>query len=213
MPRLSDIDIELPDTDPKGARTGRINIDRFELGIDPNSTTECPLNPQNEGLRTGSRKQQVKQPASRVRHRKLQVKEPNDVDDNDDDELDDDYQVLSPAQEAIANALEGENIQLVNDESSDTDLARAIYAILGDKDFRQKSQLQKYEVLALTQLLEISSRYKCRRLLEVAENFLALMVSFDRGSRKEMVAAMDGMAQMRAASANTDIVNKLRGVR
>ncbi len=85
-----------------------------------------------------------------------------------------------------------DDITMVSDEDV-SDVAKAINAILGSDDFRTKTELTKNEVRALAVLLEIGEKIKSRRLLDFAENFMACMISCNRGSRKEVVASFGAM--------------------
>jgi hypothetical protein len=83
-------------------------------------------------------------------------------------------------------------IRVISDDDT-SDVAKAINAILGSDDFRTKTDLTKNEVRALAILLEIGGKIKSKRLLMFAENFMACMISFNRGSRKEVVASFGAM--------------------
>ena len=95
-------------------------------------------------------------------------------------------------------------------EDTSTDVAKAIGAILGS-DFRTQTELNKDEVRALSVLIEIAQKYRSMRLAKFAENFMACMVSFNRGSRKEVVASFNSIDQMgRGGFPSVPTMNRLR---
>jgi hypothetical protein len=155
---------------------------RREIEIDPQSG----LQSQKQTTRPGKKKAEVplrekRTAAKRVEHHVKGLGD--DVEDDTDDrgrngrggKIDDECNFIS--------------------EDNSTDVAKAIGAILGN-DFRTQTELDKDEVRALSVLIEIAQKYRSMRLAKFAENFMACMVSFNRGSRKEVVASFNSMDQM-----------------
>ena len=90
--------------------------------------------------------------------------------------------------------IDSSDLHIVGDDSA-SDVAKAISAILGSDDFRTKTELTKQEVRALAVLIEIGDKMNAMRLLKFAENFMALMISHERGSRREVVASFGALEQ------------------
>lgn len=86
-----------------------------------------------------------------------------------------------------------DNYSLVTEEQKESDTAKAISAIMGKDDIRMQSELDKDEVRALTVLDEISKRFSSTVMKQKVENWLAFMVSHERGSRREVVDAFSGL--------------------
>ncbi len=96
------------------------------------------------------------------------------------------------------------------DDDAQSDVSKAIKTLIGS-DLRTSTELSIEEIQDLTVLLEIAEKYKCKRIDMFCKNYMALKVSLNRGSRKEVVAAFSGMEGM-SHRGQQDMFSRFRGV-
>jgi hypothetical protein len=198
--------------DPKSQSL--LNVDIFELGVDPETATK--MRPSVNGVEkapevhSGVRK---KKSPRKILHQKHQQVEEEDDDDEDYEDIELPEEDISDISGRRRNDDDSdEDITMVGEESTDSDIAKAIFALLGDKDFRTKSELSDQDIKDLTLVTHVARRYHCRALLQIVSDFCHFRVSLDRGSRKEVVDAFAGMSQFRTQnSPDGQLLQKLRG--
>lgn len=96
------------------------------------------------------------------------------------------------------------------DDDNQSDVSKAIKTLIGS-DLRTSTELTDDEVQDLAILLEIAEKYRCGRIDTFCKHYMALKVSLNRGSRREVVQAFSGMEGMSHRSAQQDIMGRLRG--
>jgi len=201
--------------DPKSQ--SMLNVDIFELGIDPDTASEMESSLSNdedgESARSGKRKKKSPRHVARTKTVRKPIQK---VEDEDEDE-DEDIEFVEDNRSHKENKLfdnggEEDDITMMGEENNDSDIAKAIFALLGDKDFRTKSELSDQDIKDLTMLTHISRSYNCKSLLQLVSDFCHFRVSLERGSRKEVVDAFSGMSQFRnQGSPDGQLLQKLRG--
>ena len=95
-------------------------------------------------------------------------------------------------------------------DDSQSDVSKAIKTLIGT-DLRTSTEVTLDEVQDLTVLLEIAEKYHCSRIDSFCKHYMALKVSLNRGSRREVVQAFSGLEGMSHRSASQDIMSRLRG--
>jgi len=95
-------------------------------------------------------------------------------------------------------------------DDSQSDVSKAIKTLIGS-DLRTSTELTLDEVQDLTVLLEIAEKYRCSRIDTFCKHYMALKVSLNRGSRREVVQAFSGLEGMSHRTASQDIMSRLRG--
>ena len=106
-----------------------------------------------------------------------------------------------------------DSMSLVTEDQQESDTAKAICALLGKGDLRTQTELDKEEVRALSVLLEVSQKFGAVRLEDFAKNFMALMVSHDRGSRREVVQSFAGLDQFGRRNESPSAAQTIGGLR
>lgn len=99
---------------------------------------------------------------------------------------------------------------LGDDDNGRSDVSQAIKDLLGS-DLRTSTELTAGEVQHLTVLLELAGQYNLERIVKFCENYMALKVSLNRGSRREVVQAFSGLESMSSRGQQQDIFARLRG--
>jgi hypothetical protein len=95
-------------------------------------------------------------------------------------------------------------------EDSGSDTSKALEAFLGKGDVRKESELTETQIVSAALLLEMSSRWRHKRIRAIVHHFMSCRVSLNRGSRGEAVAAFTGLVENRRANATENIANSLR---
>ena len=119
--------------------------------------------------------------------------------------------LLMKQAEALPSA--DDTIYILGDgEGNQSDVSNAIKTLMGS-DIRQKTELSREEVKHLTILLELAEKYQSRRILTFCQHYMTLMVSLNRGSRREVVQAFSGLEGMAHRSSGQDLMSRFRGGR